>query len=86
VTTYRSVSEQENARLQSLCQEKDAEIARLRAENAGLREDKARIDWQEANGSRGVYRMISGSWFRPGFGQFHYESFREAIDAARGAK
>lgn len=61
------------------------QVARLTAENHRLRADKERIDWQEANGSRGVYRMDSGPWFRPGVDEY-YESFREGIDAARGGK
>jgi chromosome segregation ATPase len=61
-------------------------VRTLTAENAALRADRDRIDWQEANGSRGMYRMHSGSWFRPGFGEYHYSSFREALDAARGGK
>ncbi len=46
----------------------------LTAENAGLREDKARLDWLEASPTQMI--VVDGS----------EDTLRSAIDAARGAK
>lgn len=63
-------------------------ILALIAEVRALREDKARLDFYEANlesdrSREGIYSV----WLEHGWGQeFTANSFREAIDHARGAK
>ncbi len=52
------------------------ELERLSAENAGLREDAARLDWLSENGARiGLKDPV-----------VYYHELRSAIDAARGGK
>jgi hypothetical protein len=57
----------------------------LSAENAGLREDRERLDWVEAHGQGEIYRVGDSHWFIRHVGGQH-ETFRQAVDAARGVK
>jgi len=73
----------------------------LRAEVEGLREDKARLDWLEADLQKGddegvciefrdgkfrfPYLVSNDGGFGGGVGEFHSSTLRSAIDAARAS-
>ncbi len=60
-------------------------IAALEAENAKLLEDKARLDWLEANPDRNASSSFGRKiWWISSSG--HYDTARKAIDAAMEAK
>lgn len=61
-------------------------IAEVAAENAELREDKARLDWLEATDGVKAVGLGGGPWIAyryPLYKQQKFSSIRAAIDAAR---
>jgi len=74
---------------QALATEQEAECERLTAENAGLREDRERMDYMEMKGISSLSRSDTGNWWLwVPENQLHsaFDSLRSAVDAARGAQ
>jgi len=97
IDTYRQECVQLRARIELL----EAQLAevrahrdherrqnkRLSAENAGLRQDAARLDWLEKKGTQHTYMWSPGHWVnRYSLIRTDHDDLRSAIDAARGGK
>ena len=59
------------------------EVAKLRRENAALREDKERLDWLEVQGEPVTYEDEPHELVWSVFGERGQRNLRDAIDAAR---
>ena len=80
-----TILESERVELRNQVAQLQSENQRLSAENAGLREDRERLDWLASNRVEVACSGPSFSQWRINYGDWNSD-LRSAIDAARGGK